>query len=112
MLPRDDGVPEPGRGGGGIVVGRSRGPGGGGIADVLAPSDERFDEYGLFGADGPVDRLRPAPCSPPDGIGRNVGVEGREEEEEADEGMEIVLEPPESRDCGRLRPLPLEGITE
>jgi len=64
VLDRDEGVPDAGRGGGGIVVGRSRsrGSGGGGIADVLAPNtpnDERFDEYGLFGADGPVDRLSP-----------------------------------------------------
>jgi len=121
VLPRDDGVPEPGRGGGGIVVGRLRsrsrgsgGGGGGGIEDrdVLAPntpSDERFAEYGLFGAAGPVDRLSPGvpewAYTPPDGIGRKVGVAGREEAEEADEGMETVVEPPESRDCGRFRPL-------
>jgi len=60
-LASDDGVPEPGRGGGGIVVGRSRGSGGGGIAAVLAlktPNEDRL-EYGLLGAEGPVDRLSP-----------------------------------------------------
>jgi len=56
-LASDDGGPEPGRGSGGIVVGRSRGSDGGGIAEVLIPNDDRF-EYGL-GAIGPVDRLIP-----------------------------------------------------
>jgi len=56
-LASDNGGPEPGRGGGGIVVGRSRGSDGGGIADVLTPNEDRF-EYGL-GAIGPVDRLNP-----------------------------------------------------
>lgn len=53
---------ELGRGGGGIVVGRSRERSdGGGSPAVLAPNEERLVEKG-FGAPGPVDRFKPRPA--------------------------------------------------
>jgi len=108
----DDGVPEPGRGGG-IATGRSRGLkrplDGGGIA-VLDPNDERFC-WGWGVAPGPVGRLSPVNPAveayrPPVGIGRNVGVAGRDEGVGMELDVAVVLRlAPDSRDWGRRRPV-------
>lgn len=102
----DEGVPEPGRG---IA------DDGGGIAAVLAPSEDRFVwVYGL-GPPGPVDRFKPVTPAvvewayrPADGTGRKVGVAGRE----VGVGIELVVVavlrlPPDNRDWGRRIPVPM-----
>lgn len=83
-----------------------RGAGGGGIAEVLDPKEERF--VCNFGRPtGPVDRLSPSPeewpFELPARVGRKVGVDGREV------GVCTVLDvvaelPIDSLDCGRFIP--------
>jgi hypothetical protein len=88
---------EPGLGGGGIVVGRSR-ENSDGLTDVLAPSEERLTRFEVA---GPFDRFRAG--SPAEGTGKKVGVAGRDE----GVGMELVVAelPAESLEIDRRVPL-------
>lgn len=75
---------------------------------VLDPRDERFAwEYG-FGPLGPVERFSPVipavdECAykPLEGIGRNVGVAGREDGVDSELLVALLVD---KRDCGLRRP--------
>jgi hypothetical protein len=94
-----------GRGRGGCVTGRSR-LGGEGLG-VAPPNDARLPGLYEF---GPVERFNAAEEeNPPVGMGRSVGVVGRETGDGSESPVAPVDKPePERRDCGRgIRPLVL-----
>lgn len=88
---------------------------GGGGMPVLAPRDDR-----LLTARGPVERFNPpfvGAYKPEEGMGSNVGVDGREVGVGMDEVVAVValrldvvvlMLPPERRDCGRFIPVLIE----